>query len=118
MLEKLPGESTIFDIDCSALLADAETITGTPAMTFLPALTGPDALTFGTALVNGAAVTYPDGQVAAIGKVVQVRISGGTCEATQRQRYYSVIATFSTSAGNTLVAKPLLAVLTTNPVKP
>lgn len=115
-LEKYPGESAIFDIDCTDLLATAETITGTPAMSFLPALTAGDALTFGTPMVNNAPVVYPD-RTAAIGKVIQVRISGGSSEATQRQRYYSVAATFTTTAGNTLVAKAMLAVLTMNPVK-
>lgn len=118
MLEKFPAESALFDLDCTELLDDGETITGTPTMSFLPALGGGDALTFGTPAVNAAPVTYNDGRVAAIGKVVQVRISGGTSEATQRQRYYSVAATFTTTAGNTLVAKALLAVLTMNPVKP
>lgn len=116
-LEKYPSESTIFDLDCTELLGDAETVTGTPTLAFLPTLTGGDALTFGAPVVNSDPVVYPD-RTAAIGKVIQVRISGGTSETGQRQRYYSVAATFSTSAGNTLVAKALLAVLTMNPVKP
>lgn len=115
MLEKFPGESAVFDIDCSYLLATAETITGTPTMAQLPVLTGGDALTFGAPVVNTEAVTYADGRVAAIGKVVQVRISGGTSASDQTNRTYAVTATFSTSAGNTLVAKALLDVLNVGP---
>lgn len=111
MLEKFPGESALFDFDCTYLLATAETITGTPTLAFLPALTGPDALTFGAAAVNAAPVTYDDGRVAAIGKVIQVRISGGTSATDQVKRQYAVAATFTTSAGNTLTAKALLDVL-------
>jgi hypothetical protein len=115
MLEKFPGESAVFDIDCSQLLATSETITGTPTMSQLPALTGGDVLTFGSPLVNTQAVTYSDGRVAAIGKAIQVRISGGTAANTKDSRHYSVIATFSTSAGNTLVARALLSVLPADP---
>lgn len=110
-LEKYPGESTVFDLDCSEILAAGETITGTPAMSFLPALSGGDALVFGAPLVNAAAVTYPDGRVVAVGKVIQVRISGGTAATDQVKRKYAVAATFSTSSGNTLTAKALLDVL-------
>jgi hypothetical protein len=110
-IEKYPAESTIFDFDCSEILAASETITGTPALAFLPALTGGDGLSFGAPVVNPAPVTYSDGRVVAIGKVIQVRISAGTATSTKDRRSYAVRATFATSAGNTLVAKALLYVL-------
>ena len=60
MLEKFPGESALFDIDCSQLLGASETILGTPTLAFLPALVGGDALTFGTPAINTEAVTYTE----------------------------------------------------------
>jgi len=114
MLEKYPGESALFDIDCSELLAAGETITGTPTVAGLPNVS-PDALTFGSPVVNVTAVTYPDGRTVAAGKVVQVRISGGTALNTKDPRRYAVTATFTTSLNNTLVAKALLNVLPVGP---
>lgn len=112
MLEKYPGESAMFDIDCSNLLASGETITGTPTMAYTPnGMAGGDALTFGTPTVNATPVTYPDGRVAAVGKAIQVRISGGTARGTKDGRKYAVRATFDTSAGQTLVASAMLNVL-------
>lgn len=115
MLEKYPGESAVYDLDCSQLLATGETITGTPAMSFLPALSGGDALTFGTPAVNTGAITYtePTGETrtVAAGKVIQVRISGGTAASSTAKRLYYVAATFSTNLGNTLVCKAVLQML-------
>ena len=115
MLEKYPGESALFDIDCSQLLAAGETVTGTPAMSFLPALTGGDALTFGTPAINASPVVYTEAdgttRTVAAGKVVQVRVSGGTATSSTDPRKYFVAATFATSAGNTLVAKAELRLL-------
>lgn len=115
MLEKLPGESALFDIDCSELLATGETITGTPSVAGLPVLTGDATLVFGTPVVNTSPVTYPDGRVVAVGKVVQVRISKGTAANTKDRRRYSVTATFGTNEGNTLQAKALLDVIPLEP---
>lgn len=119
MLEKFPAEAATFNIDCSDLLPSGVTITGTPTMSFLPALSGGDALTFGSPTVNSQAVTFtePDGttRTAPIGTVIQVRISGGTSASNQTQRSYSVLAQFTASNGDTLVAKALLAVLSTAP---
>lgn len=115
MLEKLPGESSLFDIDCSYLLATAETITGTPTLAALPTPGGADNLTIGGVTVNAAPITYDDGRTAAIGKVIQARISGGGVVAGQTKRTYAVTATFSTSNGNTLQAKARLDVLSLEP---
>ena len=114
-MEKYPGESVPFDLDCSDMLAASVTITGTPALSFLPALTGGDGLTFGSATVNTQAVTYADGRTAAAGKVIQVRIAGGSAPANQTKRAYSVIATFTDSNGDTQVARALLDVLNPAP---
>lgn len=66
-------------------------------------------------MVNAAPVTYPDGRVASIGKVVQVRISGGSASNAKDSRRYSVTATIGTSDGNTLQAKALLSVMPLEP---
>lgn len=104
-LEKYPAESALFDLNCSDSLGVGETITGTPAMSFLPGLTGGDAITFGTPVINGAEATYPDGTTAAIGKAIQVRIIGGTVPDGDERRAYTVLATFTTNQGNTLIAR-------------
>jgi hypothetical protein len=116
-LTKYPGSgSEIYDLDCTARLAAAETLVSVDSMSFLPALMGADALLFGATSINASQIVYEDGVVAAVGKVVQVRISGGTSETNQPKREYSVIATCTTSAGNTLVVKAPLHVLTLAPL--
>lgn len=119
MLEKFPGENAAFNIDCSDMLSSGVTIVGTPAMSFFPALTAGDALTIGAASVNTQPVTYTTeggvSRTAPAGTVIQVKISGGSVPAKQSQRIYSVIASFNASNGDALVAKALLAVLTTEP---
>lgn len=109
MLEKYPGESALFDIDCSELLAAGETITGTPTMAHYPT-GGDNDLTFGAPEVNQVPITYADGRTAPAGTVVQVRISGGSLANNVDDRRYSVTATFTTSNSNTLQAKALLTV--------
>ena len=110
-LEKFAGESILFDLNCTDNLAPDETIVGTPSMAFFPAMTGPDALTFGTPVVNSAVIRYLDGKVGKVGGVIQVRISGGNALHAPTARIYSVLATFSTSTGNTLVARMKLSIL-------
>jgi hypothetical protein len=80
-------------------------------MTFYPTLTGAEALTFGTPVINEAVIHYPDGKVGKVGGVIQVRISGGASTNATTQRIYSVLSTFSTSSGNTMVARMKLSIL-------
>jgi hypothetical protein len=111
-LQKFAAESILFDLDCTDNLAAGETVIGTPVMSYLPVgLSGADALTFGTATVNGVATSYPDGRTGKVGGVVQVRISGGTPETVTSARSYTVLATYTSSLGNTLVARGKLSVL-------
>lgn len=111
-LQKFAAESILFDLDCTDNLATGETVTGTPALSYLPAgLTGSDALTFATATVNGVATSYPDGKTGKVGGVIQVRISAGTPETATSARSYTVLATYTTSLANTLVARGKLSVL-------
>ena len=51
----------------------------------------------------------------AAGKLLSVIVSGGQAETDKDQRVYSLMSTFSTSAGNTLASKTLLAVLPVGP---
>lgn len=111
-LEKFAAESILFDLDCTDNLAPDETIGGSPTMSYYPVLTGADALTFGVPVINTALIRYADGKVGKVGGVVQVRISGGTPTNTTTPRLYSVLATFTTSTGNTLVARMKLSILT------
>ena len=110
-LEKFAGESILFDLNCTDNLAPDETIVGTTSMSFFPAMTGQETLTFGTPVVNSAVIRYLDGKVGKVGGVIQVRISGGTALNATTSRIYSVLATFTTSTGNTLVARMKLSIL-------
>lgn len=71
--EKRTSESATFDIICGGLLATGETI-----LSVISVADDGGILTFGAPAINTSAVTYPDGYVAPIGTVIQVRISGGT----------------------------------------
>jgi hypothetical protein len=115
-LEKYPGSSELYDFDFTGLLAPSETLLTVDSVTVLPALSGADALTFGSKTINTVAITYPDGVTAAIGKVVQIRVMGGTAEAGQPKRNYAVTITCTTSSGSTSVVKADMAVLTLAPL--
>jgi hypothetical protein len=105
ILEKRTSESIKYDINCALLLDSSETITGLPVMSSDAA-----GLSFGTPNINPIAITYDDGSVAGIGKVIQVMISAGTIPTGQTQQIYTVRAVFSTSSGNTREATVLLMV--------
>ena len=86
-LEKRSAESVAYDLDFSQLLAAGETIASVTALIAEPVT--PTPLTFGAGVVNTSAVTYAD-HVAAIGTVVQVRISGGMVKPTLQVQDYIV----------------------------
>lgn len=112
ILKKLSGEAVLFDMDCSLYLSSDETITGTPTMSYLPTgLSGTAILNFASASVNTVAISYPDGITAAIGKAIQVRISGGAPTTQISPRTYTVMATFTTTRGDTRIARGLLQVV-------
>lgn len=116
MLEKYPGERVAFFVDCTALLGAGETITGTPTVESLPKFSGGGAaLTIENLATNGAQVTLSNGTVVAAGKLVSMMISGGQSETDIKSRVYSVVVTFTTTAGNTLQSKSLLSVLPIGP---
>ena len=99
-LSKRSFDNVSCDINCSNVLAAGETITGTVTASVAPA----GELVLGSPVVNTVAVTYPDGTTAAIGKVVQVRVSGGSIKTGQDSQDYVIRLHFSTSAGNQLEA--------------
>jgi hypothetical protein len=106
ILEKRTSENVWYDIDCTDLLNTAETIIGTPEITADQA-----GMSFGTAVVNTSAITYPDGRVAAIGKVIRVKIAGGVIPAGKENQLYTVRAKFGTTdSGNQREATVLLSV--------
>ena len=118
MLEKYPGERAVFYINCAALLGTNETIAGTPALVGFPKpSTGSAALLFESITVNSEAVTLPGGVTVAAGKLITVTISGGQSATDKDARAYSVVATFNTHTGNTLVSKSALSVLPVGPTE-
>ncbi len=71
-LELLVGDQELFDVDCTDLLDDAETIISCAA----PAIDAGSAVTFGAPIVNASVIEYPLlGRIAQIGKAVQVMIN-------------------------------------------
>lgn len=105
-LEKRSSEAVRFDIDCSTLLAAGETITGVTSVAATPATTTP--LAFGAAVINAAPQTYTDQygstRTAAIGKVVQVQISGGSIAAGALVQEYIIRALLVTSINTAVEA--------------
>lgn len=115
MLEKYPSESAVFSVDCSALLADTETIIGTPVVNQYPKFTGDAALVITLVQVSTTPVTLPSGVIVAAGKLLSMVIAGGQSETDKTGRVYSLLSTFTTSAGTTLASKSLLTVLPVGP---
>lgn len=111
-LTKFSTEADLFYLDCTSVLFADDTITGTPALSYLPTgLSGADALTFSSISVNTAAIDFPNGRVGKIGGVVMVRIAGGASVSDTLERTYTVIATFSTVNGNTKTVRGRLLLL-------
>lgn len=104
--EKRTSESVLYDIDCSLLLAPTETIGTIASISGAPTMTTP--LAFGAGAVNIAPVTYADvygsTRTAAIGKVIQVRISGGVIPAAALVQDCIVRAVFATNINTAVEA--------------
>lgn len=103
ILEKRTYDARIFDVNCSDLLDSDETITGVSTI-----LVDQGGLTFGVASINTVAITYPDGEIAAIGKVMQFEIAGGRIPSNVASLMCTVRARFTTSVGNDIEATVLL----------
>lgn len=72
ILEKRTYDARRYDIVCTGLLADAETIASVASIA-----ADQGALTFGTGVINNLPVPYDNGVTVAVGKVIQVEISAG-----------------------------------------
>lgn len=111
ILEKRIADDRLFDIDCGDLLDVDETITTVGSIT----ADGTTGLTFGTGVVNSAPVTYTDQETGltrtvAIGKVVQVRISGGTIPADRQGLECTVRVPLTTTKSALVEATVLLKI--------
>ena len=105
ILEKRTTESILYDLDCTNILDSGETIS--TVTTIESDQTG---LTFGTPVVNTQPITFSDGTVAAIGKVISVRISEGVIPSGAVNQIYTIRAIFNTSESNIREATVLMNV--------
>lgn len=107
-LDKRTADIRRFDIDCTDLLEPTETILSVTSMSADQGI-----VTFGTPVVNTVAITYPDNRVAAIGKVVQVVISGGAIPANVKQVLTPVRCLLVTTINAALEATVILRLIDT-----
>ena len=105
ILEKRTSESIWYDIDCTYILDTLETITSITSVT-----SDQLGLTLLAPAVNPNPITFPDGQIAAAGKVISVQISGGIISDPQINQLYTIRALFETTESNTREATVLLNV--------
>ena len=105
VLEKRTSEAIWYDIDCTNILDPLETID-----TITSVESDQAGLVFTAPAVNTVPVTFPDGIIAAIGKVISVQISEGVIPAQQVNQLYTIRAIFETSELNTREATVLLNV--------
>jgi hypothetical protein len=105
ILEKRTAENIYYDIDCTNLLDPLEIITSVTSV-----LSDQTGLTILAPAINPSPITFPDGVTAPAGKVISVKISGGTIEPPQVNQLYTIRALFVTSEGNTREATVLLNV--------
>ncbi|MEJ7685638.1 MAG: hypothetical protein WKG52_00810 [Variovorax sp.] len=103
VLDKRTADSRQYDIDCSLLLAPGETITSITAVT-----ADQGGLAFSTPAANDVAVTYPDGRVVPIAKVVQVLITAGAIPAGSQELVCTIRALLVTNLNPALEATVLL----------
>ena len=105
VLEKRTSEAIFYDLDCTNILDPLETI-----QTINTIESDQDGLVFAGQAINPDPVTFPDGSVAAIGKVISVQISEGIIPTPQVNQLYTIRAIFNTSENNTREATVLLNV--------
>ena len=105
VLEKRTSEAIFYDLDCTNILDPLEVI-----QTINTIESDQDGLTFLASAINPDPVTFPDGSIAAAGKVISVQIAGGVIQAPQLNQLYTIRAIFNTSENNTREATVLLNV--------
>jgi len=96
ILEKRTTEVIWYDIDCTHILDPNEIITSITSIT-----SDQTGLTFAGQAINSVPVTFPDGVIAEIGKVISVQISGGTVPSGATNQFYTIRPLFVTNEGNT-----------------
>ena len=105
ILEKRSTEIIAYNIDCTNILDTFEVITSITSIT-----ADQTGLVFQGQAINGAPVTFPDGVIAATGKVISVHISAGTIPTGAINQIYTIRPIFVTSEGNTRESTVLLNV--------
>jgi len=105
ILEKRTTEIIAYNIDCTNILDTFEVITSITSIT-----ADQTGLVFQGQAINGAPVTFPDGVIAATGKVISVHISAGTIPTGAINQIYTIRPIFITSEGNTRESTVLLNV--------
>jgi len=105
ILEKRTTESIWYDIDCTNILDTTETILSITSIT-----SDQTGLVFTAPAINSSPVTFPNGVIAAIGKVISVYISGGIVSSGATNQVYTIRPIFNTSEDNIREATVLLNV--------
>lgn len=105
VLEKRTSESIWYDIDCTNILDTLEVIDTITSIT-----ADQLGLNFTGQAINADPVVFPDGYIAAAGKVISVQISGGIIPDPQVNQLYTIRALFNSSENNTREATVLLNV--------
>ena len=105
VLEKRTSEAIFYDLDCTNILDPLEVI-----QTINTIESDQEGLTFSGQAINPDPVTFPNGFVADVGKVISVQIAGGIISAPQVNQLYTIRAIFNTSENNTREATVLLNV--------
>mgnify|MGYP001568288954 CR=1 FL=1 len=91
-IEKVPGESRLFWMQCAARLAEDETISGVTSITITPVTLSP--------------LTYTSGAIAS-GTVIQFKLTGGLTGTR-----YTVVIEYTTSLSNTRIGTGFIQVET------
>ena len=105
ILEKRTSESIWYDLDCTNLLDPTEVIATITSVT-----SDQTGLSLAAPAINSSPITFPDGIVAAAGKVISVYISAGVIPAPQVNQLYTIRALFVTNENNSREATVLLNV--------
>ena len=92
VLIQYPGESDIYDIDCSDDLPAGATITSVIGIT-----ADTNGLTFGTPIINPSPATYADKRTAPASTVIQVRISNAETKPVDKS--FVIRANYNESSG-------------------
>lgn len=105
ILEKRTSENIAYDVDCTNILDINEVITSITSVT-----SDQTGLTIVSPAINTVPVTFSDGSIAEIGKVISIHISAGTVPTGATNQFYTIRPLFVTSEGNIREATVILNV--------